>query len=131
MIEKFKGAKFYCDGEITTFDMWEKPCSKPVFKMTRSYINYLHAKELEECKMKVATLKAKIDYQLQTYGEVDELDAKLYEALVCKYQKDMATTTQAIKQSKQDRKIEKIVDFISHKGNQQPVPNKFMSLYTK
>lgn len=82
----FTGAKFRCTGTITKYDEWNQPQQVKTFEMTRNYIAYLQEKEEYENRLKLQTLKDKIEYQIKTYGSADKLEVDLYIALVQKYQ---------------------------------------------
>ena len=78
VMEKFVGKKFYCDHEYLERDdsVWweEKYNTKKAFQMTTSYRNYLKEKRKKEKDEALRILKAKLDYQYKTYGEVDPID---------------------------------------------------------
>lgn len=79
---EFKGCKFRCDGEVEVFDIYGNKTLKPHFIPTKAYMEYLEQKrELEE-RMEVEKLKATLDFQMQTFGEVDEIDYQRYMHLV-------------------------------------------------
>ena len=74
----YNGKKFYCKGEISYKDEWGAIRTKPNFIMTRAYKKFLREKREHEEHMEIVILKHKIEYQLKTYGEVDEYDLAEY-----------------------------------------------------
>lgn len=74
----FIGSKFYCSGTKMVRDNWDNLVEKPTFRMTKEYSKYLKAKELEKKNFEIRQLKAKLDYQFRTYGEVEYIDVKRY-----------------------------------------------------
>lgn len=90
-MEKFTGAKFYCADEVEVKDnsVWweEKYTTKKIFKMTSTYREYLKEKRKKENEDELRILKAKLDYQYKTYGEVDPIDYSEYISKVKAYTK--------------------------------------------
>lgn len=78
---EFKGTKFrpFDDNNKVVYDIWGNKTIKQGFIPTSSYTKYLKDKYEIEALQELKTMKNKLDYQLQTYGEVDEIDLKLYE----------------------------------------------------
>lgn len=58
---------------------------KKVFKMTKSYINYLNEKKRKEIENELIVMKNKLDYQYKKYGEIDEIDFQEYQYKLAKY----------------------------------------------
>ena len=77
-MEKFTGKKFYCDQELLKRDesvWWEEQyVTKKVFRMTTTYRDYLKEKRKKEKEDELRILRAKLEYQYKTYGEVDPID---------------------------------------------------------
>lgn len=77
-MEKFTGKKFFCVAEHQVRDesaWWEeKYTNKAEFMMTSTYRDYLKAKRKKEKEDELRILKAKLEYQYKTYGEVDPID---------------------------------------------------------
>lgn len=61
-------------GEVVTYDIWGQKVVKCDFMPTKQYMQYLQEKQKEEALKELRGLKAKLEYQQQTYGEVDKLD---------------------------------------------------------
>lgn len=80
-MKQFEGTKFrpFDDNNKVVYDIWGNKTIKQGFIPTSSYIKYLKDKYEIEVLEELRTMKNKLDYQLQTYGEVDELDQKMYE----------------------------------------------------
>ena len=78
----YNGKKFYCKGEVSYKDEWGNTRTKPNFIMTRGYKKFLREKREHEEHMEIVILKHKIEYQLKTYGEVDEYDLAEYMKLI-------------------------------------------------
>lgn len=97
----FTGTKFRYTNTTIEYDEWYQPKEVKHFQMTRSYIAYLQAKEEYEKKLKLQTLKDKIEYQVKTYGSADKLDVDLYIALVKKYQTQLVASLSPSKSIKQ------------------------------
>ena len=64
----FEGNKFYCVEEVVSYDSWGQKVLKPRFIMTRSYKKYLEEKQKENALKELRGLRAKLEYQKQTYG---------------------------------------------------------------
>lgn len=77
-MEKFEGAKFYCDGTYLVRDesvTWEdRYITKKHFMITSTYRKYLEAKREEERQDELRTMRCKLEWQYKTYGEVDPID---------------------------------------------------------
>ena len=90
-MEKYNGKKYYVSDTYLVRDYsdpWNEEArykEKAEFKMTREYREYLKAKRREEIRTELMTLRAKLDYQYKTYGEVDEIDFKEYQYKLKKY----------------------------------------------
>ena len=90
MNNKFEGHKWYYDGskKVRNDEVWWTTEYKevPEYKMTRSYKAWLANKKAKEQKTELEVLKHKLEYQMKTYGEVDEVDFQEYLAKVKEYQ---------------------------------------------
>lgn len=84
---EFSGQKFFCTEETTITDCWGHSTTKPVFKMTKQYYRFLVEKEQKQRQLELLSLKSKLDYQMKTYNEVDQIDYNHYIALLEEYQK--------------------------------------------
>ena len=82
IINNYDGAKFRYVGTEEYYDDLGFKQTRPKFKMTRSYLEYLADKNAQEAKMDMVTLKNKLEYQQKTYGEVDPYDLNEYIRLV-------------------------------------------------
>ena len=70
-------------GEIKTeYDIWGNKILKQNFIPTRDYMKYLKAKEEQKRKFEITKLKAKLDYEFATTGEVDDIDYQRYCKLI-------------------------------------------------
>lgn len=92
VMEKFEGQKFFCVAEHQVRDesVWweEKYVNKAEFMMTSTYRKYLKEKRKEKQKTELGMLKARLEYQYKTYGEVDPIDFSEYMAKVKEYSKE-------------------------------------------
>lgn len=90
MNDNFKGHKWYYDGskKVRNDEVWWATEYKevPEYKMTRSYKAWLANKKSKEQKTELEVLKHKLEYQMKTYGEVDEIDFQEYLSKVKEYQ---------------------------------------------
>ena len=78
-MQPFTGKKWFCPDEYTIkIDCFGRETKVPVFQMTKAYANYLSEKEKLRKQHELLVLKNKLDYQYQTYGEVDKLDYDNY-----------------------------------------------------
>ena len=89
MIEKFEGKKWRCvDVEmIKNPEVWweDQYIEKKKFAMTRQYYRYLKEKREREKLEYLQVLKSKLKYQMDTYGEVDEIDLLEYQSKILEY----------------------------------------------
>lgn len=53
--------------------------------MNKTLYNQLQKKQREKKLKEIRVLKSKLDYQYETYGEVDELDYNFYARLIGMY----------------------------------------------
>ena len=90
---KYEGSKYrvdftYIELDKKTYyeDLREEYVEKAHFVMTKSYKKYLYdrRKTLDEFDLEV--LKSKLEYQMKTYGQVDDIDFQEYLYLAKKYQ---------------------------------------------
>lgn len=90
MNNKFEGHKWYYDGskKVRNDEVWWTTEYKevPEYKMTRSYKAWLANKKAKEQKTELEVLKHKLEYQMKTYGEVDDIDFQEYITKVKEYQ---------------------------------------------
>lgn len=94
MVE-FNGKKFRPTGNQVQagYDVWGcRPIYKEEFKMTSSYMKYLAEKEQERKRLELQALKSKLEYQMKTYGEVDDIDYNNYMALLSSYNNQIIQT---------------------------------------
>lgn len=87
----YQGKKFVCIETKMVRDesIWWEDVYKEVgvFCLTKGYKKYLKEKREREQLEELATMKAKLDYQYKTYGEVDEIDYQEYLAKLKSYNK--------------------------------------------
>lgn len=82
-MQPFEGKKWFCPNEYTeVVDCFGYVTKKPVFRMTSAYRAYLAEKEAAKQAHELRVLKSKLDYQFETYGEVDEVDYNQYVRLL-------------------------------------------------
>ena len=78
----------YIDLDRKTYyeDLREEYVEKAHFVMTKGYKKYLYErrKAFDELDLQVA--KSKLEYQMKTYGQVDDIDFQEYLYLAKKYQ---------------------------------------------
>lgn len=89
IINNYNGKKFYpkkksdgSDDVIVTYDLFGNKIIKQKFCLTRSYRKYLEEKEEQKRKFEIHKLKAKLDYEFATTGEVDDIDYQRYCKLI-------------------------------------------------
>lgn len=80
--KKYEDSKFRYVGLSVKYEGYNEPTITKQFAMTRKYASYLRDKQEYEADMRIKTLKAKIDYQIATYGEADEIEVNLYHHLL-------------------------------------------------
>ena len=80
--KEYEGPKFRYVGLGLKYEGYNEPTIIKQFKMTSKYASYLRDKQEYEADMRIKTLKAKIDYQIATYGEADEIEVNLYHYLL-------------------------------------------------
>ena len=89
MIEKFEGKKWRCIDTVMIKDpevWWEDQyIEKNKFAMTFAYKKYLEEKREREKLEYLQVLKSKLKYQMDTYGEVDEIDFLEYQSKIREY----------------------------------------------
>lgn len=85
-MQGYAGKKWRCAGTKLVLDKeiwWDTVYVEvPEFRMTKGYLNYLKAKREQELKDRIMCLKEKLEHQLKTYGEIDELDFQELQALM-------------------------------------------------
>ena len=80
---EFQGKKFIPTNEIIeVFDIYGNKYLKTKFIPTKAYMDYLKLKEMYEEQQELIKLKATLDFQMQTFGEVDDVDYQRYMYLV-------------------------------------------------
>lgn len=90
-VPSFEGKKWRRPTEYTIkVDCFDYETKTPVFKMTKAYAKYLTEKEKLKKQHELLVLKNKLDYQMSTYNEVDEVDYNLYVHLLTE---SMSTTS--------------------------------------
>lgn len=77
MVE-YQGCKFFCVDEKVIYNEWGEKVTKPIFKMTKQYIEYCRRMEEEKRQKEITILKHSLEYQMKTYGEVDKYDYQRY-----------------------------------------------------
>ena len=77
-MEKFKGQKIRCVDEYQemNYEVWweDEYRMKKDFRPTRQYRKWLKAEAEKAKKDYLMVLRAKLEYQMKTYGQVDEID---------------------------------------------------------
>lgn len=85
---KFKGKKWFVKEVELVKDKevwWEDSyIEKPKFKMTRKYSEWCQARAEEKRQEEIRILKAKLEYQFQKYGQVDEIEFQYFLHLTSK-----------------------------------------------
>lgn len=128
----FTGTKFRYTNTTIKYDEWNQPREVKNFEMTRSYIAYLQEKEEYENKLKLQTLRDKIDYQVKTYGSADKLDVDLYIALVQKYQSQLTLSREPKQAQRQEhQKAISNMRFSIPSKEHSDAKKAFTSMYTK
>lgn len=80
----YQGHKFFCTDEKIVYNEWGERVIKPIFRMTKQYIEYCKRKEEEKRQYEIRCLKESLEYQMKTYGEVDKYDYQRYVSMVQK-----------------------------------------------
>ena len=82
----YNGKKFYCSKvtRVRNEAVWwaEEYVEKKEFAMTDSYRKWLHEKAKKERQEELMVMRSKLEYQMKTYGQVDEIDFQEYMAKV-------------------------------------------------
>lgn len=90
----YNGAKYHYIGSVTVVDSMAKSLGYPptmyiktkkVFCKTKGYSKYLEARRIEEIRREAKAMKARLDYEYKTYGEVDRIDFEYYVSYITKY----------------------------------------------
>ena len=81
-IEPYSGGKFRPGNIDVKLDIWGNKILKQNFIPTQGYMKYLKAKEEQKHKFEITKLKAKLDYEFTTTGEVDDIDYQRYCKLI-------------------------------------------------
>ena len=71
---QFTGNKFRFLGTKTVYNQFGDKVEKGEFGLTRSYVIYLRKKEQEMTRRNLQRMYHKLQYQMETYGEVDNVD---------------------------------------------------------
>lgn len=75
----YQGAKFRPTGETyTTTNRYGETVVREKFVPTSAYMEWLEEQKQQKKEEELALLKAKLQHQFETYGEVDELDFQEY-----------------------------------------------------
>lgn len=82
VMESYDDSKFRPGSIDIKIDIWGNKVLKQNFIPTRSYMKYLKAKEEQKRKFEITKLKAKLDYEFTTTGEVDDIDYQRYCKLI-------------------------------------------------
>lgn len=77
-------SKFFVENEnvFAGYDIYGQPIYKNEFKMTSNYYNYLQDKANHEKQKEFEQLKAKLQYEYTTYGEVDPVDYTRFQQML-------------------------------------------------
>lgn len=78
----FCDKKFRPCGDKIVYDEYGNAKEKTVFMPTSAYIKYLKEKRQEAKEQEIKTLRAKLEYQYKTYGEVDQIELNYFLSLV-------------------------------------------------
>lgn len=82
-MKDFQGKKWRCVDVklVKNQEVWWKDeyIEKKEFAMTRSYAKYLKEKRKQAKLEYLKVLQSKLEYQMKTYGEVDEIDFLEYQ----------------------------------------------------
>ena len=81
----FTGKRFFADETVPPIkqvDIYGNITYKPVFRMTRSYVNYIKAKEAKAKQLEIQKLKEKLEFEFEKYGEVDDVDYQRFMQLI-------------------------------------------------
>lgn len=71
---QYTGSKFRYMGSRMVYNQYGDLVEKKDFVPTRGYMNYLKAKDLETTRRNLQKMYHKLQYQMETYGEVDNID---------------------------------------------------------
>jgi len=82
--KQFNGSKFFYVGSSYKYDDFGNKIEKKEFRMTKKYKEFLDEKRCYEEQLEVEILKQKLEWQKETYGDVDELDFQCYLRLIQK-----------------------------------------------
>lgn len=79
-------SKFFCSEEhkFKGYDIYGQPIYKDEFKMTSSYYKYLQNKAEHQKEVEFEQLKAKLQHEYATYGEVDPVDYTRFQQMLAK-----------------------------------------------
>lgn len=70
--------RFYPTKQRKSTDNWGNITVHQEFEMTPKYRQYLHDKREYEREYRLKVMREKLEYQMRTYGEVDEIDFNEY-----------------------------------------------------
>ena len=78
--------KFFITNEnvFKGYDIYGQPIYKNEFKMTSNYYKYLQDKAKHQQEVEFEQLKAKLQHEYKTYGEVDPVDYLRFEQMLAK-----------------------------------------------
>lgn len=83
VIKPFTGKhKFRHIGEKERIDEWGNKYIQHCFVPTQQYMKYLREREEQKRKFEITKLKAKLDYEFATTGDVDDVDYQRYCKLI-------------------------------------------------
>lgn len=71
---KYDGTKFVYTGSTMVYNKYGDLVEKKIFIPTKGYTTYLKGKEAAAVKRNLQRLYHKLQYQIETYGEVDKVD---------------------------------------------------------
>lgn len=117
-MKNFEGTKFRPTGNVVQcgYDVWNcQRIYKDEFVPTRSYLKYLDEKQKEKDELELFSLKSKLDYQMKTFGEVDDVDYNNYMSLLSSYNKQLIETKNISKLS------QKHIEIIGNYNNKKEI----------
>lgn len=89
MNKEFEGKKWRCIDVklVRNEDVWwrDEYLERKEFAMTSTYSKYLKEKRKQEKLKYLEILKSKLNYQMKTYGEVDQIDFLEYQYKIKEY----------------------------------------------
>lgn len=121
-MREFEGKKFRTTGNVVQcgYDAWKcQPIYKDEFVPTSSYLKYLNEKQREKDELQLFSLKSKLDYQMKTFGEIDEVDYNNYMSLLSSYNKQIIECRNDTKST--IRLNEKSIQIIGNYNNKKEI----------